>query len=128
MSCSVEPSMKKLTISMPDYSYIASSFIWFTSRVVIIGTSSRMPQRKSTLDLIRNLINGIVPLIITRSSPRPRGYKAFSCSTHLSTKCILLINVKVPTIVGILTFISIINTTSENFFICRYMYFVCLFV
>ena len=49
----------------------------------------------------------------------------FSCSTQLSTKFILLINVKIPTIVGILTFISMINTTSErlearNFFICRY--------
>ena len=43
-----------------------------------------------------------------------RGYKTFSCSTQLSTKFILLINVKMPTIVGILTFISIINTTSER--------------
>ena len=38
---------------------------------------------------------------------------------------ILLIDVKMPTIVGILTFISMINRTSErhkasNFFICRY--------
>ena len=29
-------------------------------------------------------------------------------------KFIMLINVKMPTIVGILTFISMINTTSEN--------------
>ena len=34
--------------------------------------------------------------------------KLFSCSTQLSTKFILLINVKMPTIVGILTFISMI--------------------
>ena len=45
-------------------------------------------------------------------------------STQLSTKFILLINVKMPTIVGILTFISMINTTPEilkarNFLICR---------
>ena len=44
----------------------------------------------------------------------PRGYKTFSCSTQLSTKFILLKNVKMPTIVGILTFISMINTTSER--------------
>ena len=44
----------------------------------------------------------------------PRGYKTFSCSTQLSTNLILLINVKMPTTVGILTFISIINTTSER--------------
>ena len=41
--------------------------------------------------------------------------KLFSCSTQLSMKFILLINVKMPTIVGILTFISRINTASKNF-------------
>ena len=54
--------------------------------------------------------------------------KLSSCSTKLSTKIILLIYVKMPTIVGILTFISMINTTSErlnarNFFICQYFSF-----
>ena len=44
------------------------------------------------------------------------------------TKFIMLINVKMPTIVGILTIISMINTTSErlkarNFFICRHFSF-----
>ena len=43
-------------------------------------------------------------------------------------KFILLINVKMPTIVGVLTFLSMINTTSErlkarNVFICRYFSF-----
>ena len=52
----------------------------------------------------------------------------FSCSTRLSTKFIMLINVKMPTIVGILTFISMINATAQrlkarNFFICRYFSF-----
>ena len=60
----------------------------------------------------------------TVKQPGPEVIKLFSCSTQLSTKLILLINVKMPTIVGILTFISMINTTSErliarNFFICR---------
>ena len=41
-------------------------------------------------------------------------YKNNSCSTQLSMKFILLMNVKMPTIVGILTFISMINTTSER--------------
>ena len=35
---------------------------------------------------------------------RPQGYKTFLCSTQLRLKLILLINVKMPTIVGILTF------------------------
>ena len=54
----------------------------------------------------------------------PEVIKLISWSTQLSTKFIILINVKMPTIVGILTFISMINTTSErlvarNIFICR---------
>ena len=54
--------------------------------------------------------------------------KLFSCSTQLSRNFILLINVKMPTIVGILTFVSMINTTSDrlkarNIFICRYFSF-----
>ena len=58
-------------------------------------------------------------------NPDPEVINHFSCSTQLSTKLILLINVTMPTIVGILTFISMINITSEslkstNFFICRY--------
>ena len=39
----------------------------------------------------------------------PLGYTTFSCSTHLSMKFIVLINVIMPTIVGILTFISMIK-------------------
>ena len=38
--------------------------------------------------------------------PGPEVIKLFSCSTQLSLKFLLLINVKMPTIVGILTFIS----------------------
>ena len=42
-------------------------------------------------------------------TPCPEVIKHFSCSAQLSLKFILLINVKMPTIVGILTFISRIN-------------------
>ena len=38
----------------------------------------------------------------------------FSCLTQLSMKFIMFINVKMPTFVGILTFISMINTTFES--------------
>ena len=44
----------------------------------------------------------------------PEVVKLFSCSTQLSMKFILLINVKMPTIVGILTFISMMNTSYER--------------
>ena len=38
--------------------------------------------------------------------PSPEVIKLFSCSTQLSMKFFLLINVKMPTIVGILTSMS----------------------
>ena len=41
--------------------------------------------------------------------PGPEVIKLFSCSAQLSLKFILLIIVKMPTIVGILTFMSRIN-------------------
>ena len=41
--------------------------------------------------------------------PGAEVIKLFSCSAQLRLKLILLINVKMPTIVGILTFISRIN-------------------
>ena len=58
----------------------------------------------------------------------PDVIKLFSCSTQLSTKFILLINVKMSAIAGILTFISLINTTFEslkarNSFTFRYFSF-----
>ena len=40
---------------------------------------------------------------IYRASTRPRGYK-ISCSAQLSRRFFLLINVKMPSIVGIFTF------------------------
>ena len=43
-----------------------------------------------------------------------RGYKTFSCLTQLIMKFIMFINVKMLTIVGILTFISMMNTASES--------------
>ena len=41
--------------------------------------------------------------------PGSKVIKLFTCSTQLGTKFILLINIKMPTIAGILTFISRIN-------------------
>ena len=65
-------------------------------------------------------------LVSVAQQAGPEVIKLFSSSTQLSAKFILLINVKMPTIVGILTFM--INTTPErlkarNFFICRYFSF-----
>ena len=56
-----------------------------------------------------------------------RGYKTFF-HAQLSTKFILLINVKMPTLIGILTLISMINTKFKRFkgrklLNCRYFIF-----
>ena len=40
------------------------------------------------------------------AKPGPKVIKLFSCSAQLSMKFYLLINVKMPTIVGILIFLS----------------------
>ena len=75
------------------------------------------------LEVTRHLLS-----FIMTNSQGPEDIKLFSCSTQLSTKFILLINVKMQTIVGILTFISMMNTATERlkariFFICRYFSF-----
>ena len=49
------------------------------------------------------------PIVKQNVSTGPLVIKLFSCSTQLSMEFILLINVKMSTIVGILTFISRIN-------------------
>ena len=46
--------------------------------------------------------------------PGPEVIKLLLCSTQLSIKLIMLINVKMPTNVGILTFVSMINKTYEH--------------
>ena len=45
---------------------------------------------------------------------RSRGYKTMFMLNSAEHEIIMLINVKMPTIVGILTFISMINTSSES--------------
>ena len=45
---------------------------------------------------------------------RPRGYKTFSMLNSAEHEIYPIQNVKMPTIVGILTFISMLNTTSER--------------
>ena len=48
------------------------------------------------------------------NQPGPKVINLFSCSTELSMEFILLMNIIMPTIVGILSYISMINTTSES--------------
>ena len=59
---------------------------------------------------------------------RSRSYKTIYMPNSAEHEINLLINVKMPMIVDILTFIRMINAKSErlkaiNFFICRYLSF-----
>ena len=55
-----------------------------------------------------------------------RVIKLFSWSTQLNTKLIMLINVRMPTVVGILTFISMITSESlQAMEILIYHHFYC---
>ena len=76
--------------------------------------------------IVHNHLNELAMIGTYANNSGPEVIKHFSYTTQLSTKFILLTNVKMPAIVGILTFISMINTTSErltarNVFI--YLYF-----
>ena len=46
------------------------------------------------------LFNNAIAIFFILSFYCPRGYKTFSCSNKLSMKIFMLINVKMPTIVG----------------------------
>ena len=77
---------------------------------------------------VANLIkyNFLKRMAIKVKQPGSEVINFCPCSTQLSINFIMLIKVKMPTIVGILTFISMINTSSERlkgryFFI--YLYF-----
>ena len=63
---------------------------------MVILSQLGKPQRKSNIAKVESV----------QHVTRPRGYKKISCSTQLSMKIFLLVNVKMPTVVGILTFTS----------------------
>ena len=87
--------------------WICTAYLCSTQRMLGLWIKLTLSLLAATCCLL-NLCNQFWP----RSGPEV--IKLFSCSTQLSTKFILFINVKMPTIVGILTFISMINTTSER--------------
>ena len=76
------------------------------------------PLRRINLSPIQeDLVLHVSFIFFSFSTPfkiKPEVIKLVSCSTQLWMKFIMPINVKMPTIVGILTFISMINTTSEG--------------
>ena len=74
----------------------------------------RCRELKKIYWLLRSLLHAPMNRVNKLIESGLEAIKLFSCSSQLSTKFILLINVKMPTIVGILTFIYKINTPSES--------------
>ena len=60
------------------------------------------------------LLNPILSFFEKHCRSGPEVIKLFSCSAKMSIKFIMLINVKMPTLVGKLTFISMIDKISES--------------
>ena len=76
-----------------------------TERLLMGRKESNQSESSSTLFLPMDNLK-----VCNQFGLRPRGYKTFSYSTQLSMKFNLLINVKMPTIVGILkTYAAISN-------------------
>ena len=96
-----------------------------------MGRKDQIKQTKSMPSLDGYLLSTIFSFAdltlqpIQDNIPGLEVIKLFSFLTQLSTEFILLINVKMTSVVGILKFISLINTTSErgkarNFYMCQY--------
>ena len=65
-------------------------------------------------DVHHSIITDLQVFLGIRFNNWLEAIKLFLCSIQLSMKFIMLVNIKVPTIVGILIFMSMINTTSEH--------------
>ena len=63
-------------------------------------------EKTESINFLQCLYLLVIAVTVNSDKTGPEVIKYFSCSTELSTKFFFLINVKMPTIVGILTFIS----------------------
>ena len=85
--------------------------LWVTN-LAKLAPSQSFTKHHTTLSHVLQYIFFFVNYILCfcdLHTPVLKVIKLFSCSAQLRLKFILLINVKMPTIVGILTFISRIN-------------------
>ena len=97
--------------TLPPYS---KNILHSREEIILLLSAAEM---SISFQFLSNKLDSSMDLQVHQSWPQ--GFK---------TNFILLINVKMPLIVGILTFISMINATSErvkasNFLICQYLVF-----
>ena len=72
----------------------------------MVSEGEEEPTKKKQKKKLRLIAMILTNIVFYRFKPGPEVTKLFSCSTQLSMTFFLLINVKMPTIVGILTFMS----------------------
>ena len=118
------PTFIKLPLSLRPLFYLFLCL--FETGFTVLKILLKIPHGMLTYPVIRTLArhlnSGLVSKVITsivcackQQELWTRGYKTFFIlNSAESTKFILLINVKMTTIVGILTFISMINTTHQR--------------
>ena len=93
--------------------YSLRRFFWVATTYVLVEKQEKIMFNSVVLSRDTQ-VNAKYHLIGSNEKDKwPRGYKTFSCSTQLTMKFIMPINVKMPTTVCILTS-SMINTTSES--------------
>ena len=90
--------------------FVVHSHGTWTSQTLNSGEIELYPDshHKSLFSVNKSVEKGHINKynLSSESNPGPEVIKLFSCSTQLSMKFFLLITVKMPTIVGILTFMS----------------------
>ena len=87
---------------------MTNHFLWGMPRNYHNKKEIRIPVIHMYITQYRLLFKGLKGQLYKRMNvcPGPEVIKLFPCSTQLSMKFFLLINVKMPTIVGSLTFMS----------------------
>ena len=105
--------LNRITLSILEINHYLSSYSTAESngqcKIVLVDNGGLISLNRADLDPLCSRYGHC------RKQTWPRGYNTFLCSTQLNMKFILFINVKMPTIIGILTFVSRINTISDSF-------------
>ena len=103
----IKPPLKKVHSKRKEFAPFGSKFFPFWVDQISIARQNNFDRVSSPESISIPLkIHNPINLWANSKAPGPEVIKLFSCSTQLSTKISLLINMKMPTIVGIFIFIS----------------------
>ena len=99
---------------------------------LVCAFAIRMKQKQPFFDAIckrrRTTLTIGLHLHVGITENKAQGYKTFSFSIELSMELYMLMNVEMPSLVDILTFISMINTTIESLKARKVFFSILLFM